>query len=319
MTSVTDFSQFTDLRALAGRDRDAALAKVAGQFEALFVQEMLKSMRAASFGDPIFGEAGSGGMYRDLFDQQIADDIASGAGVGLKDLLVRQLGGDPGSRHTPAPPATSLSPLPVARATHGVSSAAATTAAVVVPAAQSAAPSEPAPSNWDDPETFIKDILPHARAVADKLGVSPLGVLAQAALETGWGQHVMPDEVGQSSLNLFGIKAGRGWQGTAVQRDTLEFEGGAMRQRREAFRAYPSLTQSFDDYGDLLGGSDRYAAVRDRANDVAGFAEALQRSGYATDPDYAAKIRRVASGDTMRGVLGALKQTDLLSLSTHVR
>ncbi|MEM6809964.1 MAG: flagellar assembly peptidoglycan hydrolase FlgJ [Pseudomonadota bacterium] len=319
MTSVTDFGQFTDLRALAGRDRDAALNKVAGQFEALFVQEMLKSMRAASFGDPIFGEAGGGGMYRDLFDQQIADDIASGTGVGLKDLLVRQLGGDPGARHTPPPPAGSLAPTPVARSSRVAAAVATTRSPALTTGAPAVAASAPTPENWTDPQSFIKDILPHARAVADTLGVSPLGVLAQAALETGWGQHVMPGEGGQSSLNLFGIKAGRGWQGTAVQRDTLEFEDGAMRQRREAFRAYPSLNQSFADYGALIGGSERYAGVRNRANDVSGFAEALQRSGYATDPNYAAKIRRVASGDTMRGVLDALKQTDLLSLSTHVR
>ncbi|MEL6448202.1 MAG: flagellar assembly peptidoglycan hydrolase FlgJ [Pseudomonadota bacterium] len=319
MTSVTDFGQFTDLRALAGRDRDAALNKVAGQFEALFVQEMLKSMRAASFGDPIFGEAGGGGMYRDLFDQQIADDIASGAGVGLKDLLIRQLGGDPGARHTPAPNPLTLARTPVARTSRASAAVASTTAPAPTAGPPSVTASVPSPENWRDPESFIKDILPHARAVADKLGVSPLGVLAQAALETGWGQHVMPGEGGQSSLNLFGIKAGRSWQGAAVRRDTLEFEDGAMRQRREAFRAYPSLNQSFADYGALIGGSDRYAGVRNRANDVAGFAEALQRSGYATDPNYAAKIRRVASGDTMRGVLGALKQTDLLSLSTHVR
>ncbi|MEO0347186.1 MAG: flagellar assembly peptidoglycan hydrolase FlgJ [Pseudomonadota bacterium] len=319
MTSVTDFGQFTDLRALAGRDRDAALTKVAGQFEALFVQEMLKSMRAASFGDPIFGEAGGGGMYRDLFDQQIAEDIASGSGVGLKDLLVRQLGGDPGSRHAPAPPAGSLSPMPVVQTSRTSAAVTATTTTAPTTPAPAIPALPPSPENWRDPQAFIKDILPHARAVADKLGVSPLGVLAQAALETGWGQHVMPGEGEQSSLNLFGIKAGRDWRGTAVHRDTLEFEAGAMRQRREAFRAYPTLTQSFADYGDLLGGNDRYATVRNRANDVAGFAEALQRSGYATDPNYAAKIRRVAGGDTMRDVLGALKQTDLLSLSTHVR
>ncbi|MEO1319698.1 MAG: rod-binding protein, partial [Pseudomonadota bacterium] len=160
MTSVTDFGQFTDLRALAGRDRDAALNKVAGQFEALFVQEMLKSMRAASFGDPIFGEAGGGGMYRDLFDQQIADDIASGSGVGLKDLLVRQLGGDPEARYTPAPPSGSLAPTPVAQNSQVPTIVPATTAPTAITDTPAVAASTPAPDNWTDPESFVKDILP---------------------------------------------------------------------------------------------------------------------------------------------------------------
>ena len=104
-----------------------------------------------------------------------------------------------------------------------------------------------------------------------------------------------------------------------MRRDTLEFEDGVMQRRREAFRAYGSLGETFDDYARLIGGADRYAGARERADDIGGFADALQAGGYATDPDYAAKIRRVAGGATMRGVLGALKETDLLSLATHVR
>lgn len=310
MTSVTDFTQFSDLRALAGKDRDAALTRVAGQFEALFVQEMLKSMRSASFGDPIFGGSGGAEMYRDLFDQQIADDIAAGPGVGLADLLVRQLGGDSGAGGvTPAPPTRSVHPVAPA------SAIAAKDAASVEPPAAAGTP----PRRWETPSEFVADILPHAREVAARLGVSPLGVLAQAALETGWGQHVMPGKDGENSLNLFGIKADDDWQGDTVKRATLEFENGTMQQRREPFRSYGSLAETFDDYGALIADSPRYTAVRRSADDIAGFADALQSAGYATDPDYAAKIRRVAGGATMQGVLGALKETDLLSLATHVR
>ena len=305
MTSVTDFAQFTDLRALAGRDRDTALEQVADQFEALFVQEMLKSMRDAGFGDPIFGESGGGGMYRDLFDQQIANDIASGPGIGLADLLVRQLGGNSGRALSTPAPANAVIAAPVSG-----TGAAGT-------ARDADAPDREA--HWDNPREFVAQILPHAREVAERLGISPLGVIAQAALETGWGQHVMPGDAGGSSLNLFGIKAGGDWEGGAVTRDTLEFEGGAMQPRREAFRAYDSLADTFRDYGAFLENRKRYAGVRARDDDVAGFADALQRAGYATDPDYAAKIRRVAGGATMRGILGALKETDLLSLSTRVR
>lgn len=308
MTSVTDFTQFAQLRSLAGSDRDAALEKVAGQFEALFVQEMLKSMRDAGFGDPIFGNSGGTDTYREMFDQQIASDIASGNGIGLKDLLVRQLGGNPGRAVSAPAPASTLLSGPV----RGV---AATVATPVAGGSDAPGPAD----RWSEPREFVADILPHAREVAKRLGVSPLGVLAQAALETGWGRHVMPGEDGASSLNLFGIKAGGDWDGGAVTRDTLEFEGGAMQPRREAFRAYDSLADTFRDYGAFLEDRERYADVRERDDDVAGFADALQRAGYATDPDYAAKIRRVAGGATMRGILGALKETDLLSLATNVR
>jgi flagellar protein FlgJ len=172
---------------------------------------------------------------------------------------------------------------------------------------------------WSSPKEFVADILPHARRVADELGVSPLGVLAQAALETGWGQHVMPGEDGASSLNLFGIKAGGQWEGDAVLRETLEFEDGMMQPRRERFRAYSSLADTFSDYGALLGGQSRYTGVRAQHDDVGGFADALQAAGYATDPSYAEKIKRTAGGDTMRSILAALKQTDLLTLSDNVQ
>ncbi|MEN7342247.1 MAG: glucosaminidase domain-containing protein, partial [Pseudomonadota bacterium] len=171
---------------------------------------------------------------------------------------------------------------------------------------------------WQSARDFIEDVLPHARAAAKRMNVNPLAILAQAALETGWGQHVMPDANGDSSLNLFGIKAGRGWEGETVHRMTVEFDDGVASRKREPFRSYTSLRDTFSDYVNFLSSSDRYQSARDTGNDVASFAKALQSGGYATDPSYAKKIARVASGDTMRDILATLKQTDLLSLSNKL-
>ncbi len=346
MTSVTDFSQFTDMRALASRDESAALRDVAEQFESLFVHSMLKSMREASFGDPIFGDAGGAGMFRDMFDQQIAADIASGPGLGLADLLVRQMGGtDPSPRPeapltldaqapgNPLVPAQNLSPE-MAAANPALAARIAMTGmpglardAGIADIAAASSLREPvstdvvnaAPASWSDAKRFVADILPFAREAAERLEVTPLAVLSQAALETGWGKHVMPDDGGANSLNLFGIKARGDWQGALTHRSTVEFEQGVMTRQREPFRVYESLKDTFSDYVNFLKDNDRYADVARQRDDVGGFADALQGAGYATDPDYAEKIRRVAGGETMRSVLDALKQSDLLSLSMNVR
>lgn len=303
MTAINDFSQFAALRADARSDRDGALREVAEQFEALFVQNMLKSMRQASFGDPIFGEAG--GLFRDMFDQQIATDIASGPGLGLADLLVRQM--------QPTASAADTQAGPRALSSKRVSSP--VTAAPV----HSGGTSTDTESNtvWQDAESFIEDILPYAKRAASALGVSPLAILSQAALESGWGQHVMPAGQG-SSLNLFGIKASGDWDGERVMRNTIEFRDGIARREREPFRVYGGLGDAFGDYANFVADSERYSDAVNRRDDVAGFASALQRGGYATDPRYADKIVGVAGGETMRQILTRLKETDLLSLAERI-
>ena len=278
MTSVTDFTQYAALRADAQSNDDAALRSVAEQFEALFVQQMLKSMRDASFGDPFFPDTGGHQVYRDLLDQQLASDTAERGGIGLADMIVSQM--------------QPRAPIQV-------------TKAVV----------HESPAGWSDPKSFVADVLPHAKKAAERLGVSPLAVLSQAALETGWGQK-LPVSERQQSNNLFGIKAGGSWGGDKVEQATLEFRDGTAQRERAAFRAYPSLEASFFDYAAFLGKS-RYQSVSNTGDDVGGFADALQAAGYATDPNYARKIRRIAGSETMRDALAALKQDDLLSLSTQ--
>ncbi len=284
--AITDFSQFSALRVAAADKDPAAMREVAGQFEALFIQSVLKSMREASFGDPLFGDNKQHELYQGMLDQQLALEMASGRGIGLAELMVRQMGGED---------STDSLPLPGAALPRGYS----------LPAYSPIA-AGPQPL-WDDAQAFATDVWPHAERAAARLNVAPEAIVAQAALETGWGKHVPQRADGSSSFNLFGIKAGRGWTGASATKATLEFDGAAARRELAEFRAYDDVAANFDDYSDLLSANPRYDAVSGHGDDIAGFAEALQRSGYATDPAYADKLKAVADSETMRDAISGLK------------
>lgn len=294
MTAVaTDFSQFAALRQGAARNDPATLRAVAGQFEALFIETMLKGMREASLDSSLFDSGLESGdrreMYLGMLDRQLSLEMAGGRGIGLGDMLVRQLGGDA----APAPSTPGGFSLPASRPAGGISR-------------------EPP---WSSPADFARDVWPHVRSVAGKLNVAPEAVLAQAALESGWGAHVMRRDDGGSSLNLFGVKAGSGWRGGSVVRPTVEFEDGAVRHTLARFRAYPDIAATFEDYASLVGEHPRYRAALNHGEDAVGFARALQEAGYATDPAYAAKIERVLGSDTMRRALSALKYDGTLPIN----
>jgi flagellar protein FlgJ len=285
--SINDFNQFTGLRVAAEKNDPAVLREVASQFEALFLQTMLKNMREASLGEDLMGTSNQHDLYQGMMDQQLALEMASGKGVGLAEMLVRQLGGDeaanvsrPDRDYFPAgmprnSPVASVEPLPA----------------------------------WSDPKAFARDIWPHAERAGRRLNVAPEAIVAQAALETGWGAHVMPDRRGDSSFNLFGIKAGSGWRGEQVSRRTLEFENGIPMPQNAAFRSYDDVAATFDDYTRFLSDNPRYSSVSGHGSDVAGFARALQDSGYATDPKYADKLTRIVNSPTMRSVMSTLKNS----------
>jgi flagellar protein FlgJ len=152
--------------------------------------------------------------------------------------------------------------------------------------------SQPLTTSKDD---FISKLRPHAEQAARELGVDPNALLAQAALETGWGRSVPCNAQGDCSFNLFGIKAGSQWSGATVNVPTLEFEDGIPVRKVERFRAYDSPADSFRDYAALIRDSSRYASARGAGDNVEAFATALQQGGYATDPHYAQKIAAVAS------------------------
>ncbi|HET9446919.1 MAG TPA: flagellar assembly peptidoglycan hydrolase FlgJ [Steroidobacteraceae bacterium] len=283
MTAPTNINFFADFQGLAALKNDAkaqaptALKEAARQFESLFTQMLLKSMREANKGfgeDSLFG-SDQADMYQDMFDDQMALQLSKGKGLGLADMLVRQLQG--GSLSS-APNAHSAPP----------------TAGAAEPTVNNVGPSGATPISATKDE-FLRKLRPHAEQAARELGVDPNALLAQAALETGWGRSVPCNANGECSFNLFGIKAGGQWSGATVNVPTLEFEEGVAVRKVQRFRAYESPADSFRDYAALIGGSSRYASARGTGENVEAFAAALQQGGYATDPNYAQKIAAVAS------------------------
>jgi flagellar protein FlgJ len=153
-----------------------------------------------------------------------------------------------------------------------------------------------------DPVSFIQDLLPSAKKAAAALGIEPLALIAQAALETGWGQRMFKNSDGDSSHNLFGIKAQANWQGKVAIVDTLEYRQGVAQKEKARFRAYESAEQSLEDYVDLIRTNPRYQSALAVANDTRAYFQQLQAAGYATDPNYAQKILSVMEGSSFKEV-----------------
>lgn len=335
MNKVSDANAFMDLQGLAalksraaqsgGRDIDT-LRQVAGQFESLFVQMLLKNMRATSFDEDGLLNNDQIKFYQQMFDQQIAVEATKGRGLGIADMLVRQLGGGPESAGEAGQAAPGVPPVTRESLFGPQAAAAPTTPAANKPGQDSLHPHpDPLPpagegekaslrddfiSEPGNPREFIQAVWPHAQRAAAALDVPAEGILAQAALETGWGRHVMQQPDGRSSNNLFGIKADARWAGEQVSKPTLEFRDGVMQQERAAFRAYGSLAEGFDDYARFLQQQQPRYHEALQVDSAEGFAAALQQAGYATDPDYARKINAIMNRSDFRQQVAALKQTD---------
>lgn len=290
-----DVAMAADVQGLAGLKRAAkdaqpsveTLKQVASQFEALFMHMMLKSMREASFGDDLFGSEQSN-FYRDMYDQQLSMTLAKKHGLGLADVLVRQLGGDR---------------LMAAVTGEGGKD----DVALTLDRLHALAPTEAQDKRAADPTAFVHRLWPHAERAANNLGVAPEAIVAVAALETGWGGAVMQHPDGGSANNLFGIKADASWSGARVIASTREFVNGAPVTRRETFRAYDSIADSVDDFTRFLKNSPRYREALAAGGDTQAFVESLARGGYATDPVYARKLQSILGGDTLRSALAGLK------------
>ncbi|HUO95026.1 MAG TPA: flagellar assembly peptidoglycan hydrolase FlgJ [Steroidobacteraceae bacterium] len=288
------------------------LRAVAQQFESLFIGMMLKSMRDAKLGDGLF-DSDQSRFYQDLFDQQLSQSLSQGRGLGIADLLVRSLA--PHALATTLPEGaygklTRRAPTPsiaAAIAAAGGNATEAPPAEAVAPAG--GAPGGPAPEGAlaATPEEFVALVMPSATAAASALGVDPLALVAQAALESNWGRQVPGAEEG-TSYNLFGIKADATWTGRRVLKETLEYTGGVAERRREPFRAYDSIAHGFEDYVSFLQGHERYQPALQQGSDPERFAAALQTAGYATDPAYSTKIAAVMRSSQFRGAVTALKE-----------
>jgi len=359
--SYSDLNRLNQLK--VGKDRDGAenVRKVAQEFESLFMNEMLKSMRSAtevmSKDNPFNSQASK--QYQDMHDQQLSVTLSKeGGGIGLADVLIRQLSKQQEPSEKPNPfaqvgqaegakasssPSAAVAPArndaqllnqrrlalpgklaerpsaetaPAEVAKNGTDAqqagkpqplvnldwqpatafAAPKDAPLIVNGVEATAPSAPSKTRFNSPAEFIATMLPMAEKAAKRLGVEPRFLVAQAALETGWGKSMIRQKDGSNSHNLFGIKA-TGWQGESATVTTTEYVNGKATKQVAGFRAYDSFEQSFNDYVRLLENNDRYQPaiqVASATGNSERFVNELQRAGYATDPQYANKINQIA-------------------------
>lgn len=270
---IIDAAGLERLRHAARENSPEAIKAAATQFEALFLDMVMKSMREAAPSEGLF-DSEQGRMMQGMLDQQYAQALAS-RGIGLAEVLARQMT----PRGMPAEPAA----------------AGAANAAMPAPPATPAMPeaaAAQAPAATMAPSRFAERFAAHAEAASAATGLPAKFMLAQAALESGWGKREILHADGSPSHNLFGIKAGRGWNGKVAEVMTTEYIDGVAHKRLEKFRAYDSYAEAFGDYARMLSSSPRYREVI-AASDGAGFADALQKAGYATDPLYAQKLKGV--------------------------
>jgi flagellar protein FlgJ len=308
--SYHDLTSLQQISSNSGKDEKAALRQAAEQFESIFFGMLLSSMRKANEAFEVEGMMNSQTtkFYRDMHDSQMATDLAQKGALGLADLLVEQLSPalgkkasqDQSSVSGASEPKTLHMPryiLPAVKIdaqtdTQKKSSAATTVAA---PAKITTAQPDIVKPAWQvaSPEQFVRTLLPAARETAKALGLDPLALIAQAALETGWGQRVIKTAKGDSSFNLFGIKANNGWQGETAVVDTLEYRAGIAKKEQAKFRSYTSPEHSLRDYADFIKQNPRYQDAVQATGDTKAYFEQLQAAGYATDPAYAQKIMAV--------------------------
>lgn len=309
-----DFSTLTDLKTKAQKDPDAALKDVAKQFESIFINMLLKNMRSTNeaIGSGLFSSAQTK-QYQEMMDSQMSQSMAQSGGIGLSEALIRQYQtqqqgqiSSPGAKErgdtdflnqVAKQDLVRIQALAHRASTEFIQSVqqeakltdqnAPATKDISAPSALSVV--------FGSPDEFVENLWPYAQQAAQKLGVSPKAILAQAALETGWGKYPIAKEDGAASFNLFGIKADNRWQGDRAVVNTLEFRDGVAKREKAAFRAYDSFSQSFDDYANFLTSSERYKDALQAGDDASMFAASLQKGGYATDPKYAEKIENILS------------------------
>lgn len=355
----TDLNRLNELKVGKERDSEGNIRKVAQEFESLFINQMMKAMRSANevFSKGNFLNSNESKTYQDMHDQQLSVNLSGNGGIGLADVLSRQLlktaqpraAGNPFAQLTgfKADAAGQIaSAKPAANAVDGVrddsrllnlrrlalparqaegQSADATAAAPVAGSAndgralaradwaatqrtletsanavarQAAAaveqPMRAGKTVFASADEFIATMLPMAEKAAQKIGVEARYLVAQAALETGWGKSIIKQGDGSSSHNLFGIKSHNSWDGESARVMTTEYKGGKAVKEAANFRAYDSYQQSFEDFVNFLQSNGRYEKALSSTANPEQFAKELQKAGYATDPNYARKISQIA-------------------------
>ncbi len=351
----TDFSGLQKLKASARSESPEAVKAVAKEFEASFVEMMLKSLRDASSDEGIMESDGSR-MYQDMFDKQIAVDISERGDFGVARVIEKQLSKD---QQKPAIEAgdkqrktdrrkqvtvdtgiaglikaqfAKIKQMPTVEAgVKGFGPSGQNPFNLTgllpdkpilnqsIPARRNISPKpiidlapgspiilnhtvqrsteivnkEVQRTTFKTPDEFIETMRPHAERAAKEIGVNPDLLIAQAALETGWGKRVIKNSDGSNSHNLFGIKASRSWNGDSVNVGSLEYRNGVAKKEVSAFRSYDSFTESFKDYVDFIKNQSRYEGAVEKAGNSRAYIKGLQTAGYATDPNYANKVMNI--------------------------
>ncbi|MNZ30507.1 Peptidoglycan hydrolase FlgJ [compost metagenome] len=349
--ATVDSGAYTDLNRLnqlkhGDRNSEGNIRKVAQEFESLFLNEMLKTMRSANevFAKDNYLNSETSKQYQDMYDQQLSVSLSrDGHGIGIADVMVRQMQQMQGVKSNGG------NPFAQVQANHAVAQASGKNLpqpepgrddskalnsrrlalpgklkdrqlAGITPSASSAGEGKPlARDDWRkdrqydvaavserraarkpgqkmfaSADEFVAAMLPMAERAAKRIGVDPRYLVAQAALETGWGKSLIVRGDGSSGHNLFGIKAGASWNGDSAKSLTSEYENGRKVREVASFRAYDSFEQSFQDYVSFLQNNDRYQDALDSAHKPEQFMKELQQAGYATDPQYARKVSQIA-------------------------
>jgi flagellar protein FlgJ len=299
-----DVRDMGSLKQSARAGSPAALKTAATQFEAMFVNMMMKSMREATPQDGLTDSAQTK-MFQTMQDQQTSQSIAK-KGIGLADMLVRQLNKQTdaqalalsgeaadSSNGANAGSFAGVASLMDAKLQRAIAAAGGNAAATTSATTSTDATSTNKGSQAPHVRSFQEKLAAHAEEASKATGIPAKFMLGQAALESGWGKREIKGRDGANSHNLFGIKASADWKGKVVEATTTEYVNGKAQTKVERFRAYDSYADSFKDYGKLLASNPRYEKVLASAGDASSFAQGLQKAGYATDPNYATKLTSI--------------------------
>jgi peptidoglycan hydrolase FlgJ len=293
-----DANSLNSLKQAAKESSPEAIKAVAKQFEAIFMNMMLKSMREATPQDNPFDSEQSR-TFTSMLDQQLSTNLAT-KGLGLADILAKQLSKTGQSASNAMEEAVSNIGESIDNATTVIKN-------TLSPEATKALNQKTNPvdksstlnklfndkSVHSDSNEFRERMTHHAKEASQATGVPAHLMLGQAALETGWGKREIKATDGTPSYNLFGIKATGNWSGKVVEAMTTEYVNGVKQKRIEKFRAYDSYADSFKDFAKLMTNNPRYEKVIANLNNVYDYANAMQKAGYATDPNYASKLTSV--------------------------
>jgi flagellar protein FlgJ len=314
--SMFDSQGLNSIKAM-GRDKNPeSIRAVAKQFEAMFMQQMLKTMRDTNnvFAEGNFLDSSQVRFHRDMMDQQMVLNLSSGKGIGLAEQFYQSMMQAYGKDMNKPESADESDTLKSSDTNEWMNSYYKNTP----PQAVQATSDKSAVSQSQ--QDFVSLLKPHAEKAARALNLSPEVLIAQAALETGWGKHVIHSPKGENSFNLFNIKAGNQWQGKSINVSTQEVNQGVTYYERADFKKYNSYAESFADYVRLIKNNSRYQQALSAGKDSGAYAQELQKAGYATDPDYADKIKSLLKTEAISAMASVGQSArSLLTLTGQLR